>query len=219
MAKLHLGCGQRYFEGYVNIDYPLSEHSVQQTTVADVQANLFELYYEPATIDEVRLHHVFEHFSRAQACSMLATWNFWLKEQGRVHIEVPDFEKTAKAVLKLFATEQEQAVGLRHIFGSQEAHWAVHYEGYTAKRLKNLLEVFGFKTIEIKQSRYLNTYNLEVVAQKVKKMNTQDCRTAARNYLSSFMVADVESEQLMLQTWMNDFEKHFARINPVNGKH
>src|SRR5438477_9516222 len=99
--KLHLGCGQSYFEGYVNIDYPLSEHSVMKTSVADQFGNLFELNYAPETIEEVRLHHVFEHFTRAQACAMLASWNSWLKPGGIIHIEVPDFEKTAKAVLRM----------------------------------------------------------------------------------------------------------------------
>ena len=150
--KLHLGCGQRYFEGYVNIDYPLSEHSVQQTSVADELANLFELKYKPSSIEEVRLHHVFEHFTRAQACALLASWNSWLSDNGVVHIEVPDFERTARAVLRLLSSNKAQSVGLRHIFGSQEAHWAVHYEGYTGKRLKRFLEIYGYETKKICRS-------------------------------------------------------------------
>ncbi len=133
--KLHLGCGQRYFEGYVNIDYPLSEHSVQQTSIADQFANLTELNYKSNSIDEVRLHHVFEHFTRATACALLASWNSWLTNNGVLHIEVPDFQKTGKVALSKFSSEKERAVAIRHIFGSQEAHWAVHYEGYTSDSL------------------------------------------------------------------------------------
>jgi predicted SAM-dependent methyltransferase len=205
--KLHLGCGQRYFEGYINIDYPLSEHSVQQTSVADQFANLFELRYQPGTVEEVRLHHVFEHFTRAQACALLASWNSWLKAGGIVHIEVPDFEKTARAVLKRFSnTNKIQSVGLRHIFGSQEAHWAVHYEGYTAKRMQHLLERFGYHVKEIKQTRYMDTYNLEVIAAKTKNLSKEQSHEATRNYLSDFLVADVESERTLLDTWMKDYD-------------
>ena len=75
--KLHLGCGQRHFEGYVNIDYPLSEHSVQQTSISDEYANLLELRYKPNSIEEVRLHHVFEHFPRAVAAALLYSWSTW----------------------------------------------------------------------------------------------------------------------------------------------
>ena len=30
MTRLHLGCGTRYLDGYVNIDYPPSEHTVRE---------------------------------------------------------------------------------------------------------------------------------------------------------------------------------------------
>src|SRR5215471_235356 len=149
--RLHLGCGERYFPGYINLDYPLTEHSVQRKSVADQFANLLDLKYPAETIDEVRLHHVFEHFSRPHACALLAGWNSWLKPKGILHIEVPDFEETAKAVLSSFASGQAQAVGLRHIFGSQEAHWAYHLEGYTAARLGKFLEQFGFEVNNVRQ--------------------------------------------------------------------
>jgi predicted SAM-dependent methyltransferase len=209
--KLHLGCGQRYFEGYVNIDYPLSEHSVQQTSVADQFANLFELKYAPGAIEEVRLHHVFEHFTRAQACAMLASWNSWLKDRGVVHIEVPDFEKTANAVLSLFAGDKAQSVGLRHIFGSQEAHWAVHYEGYTKARMKKFLEHFGYEIGEVRQEKYLDTYNLVMIARKARALSKQECRQATEQYLAGFMVADVESERVLLKTWLQAYDEQIDK--------
>lgn len=208
--KLHLGCGQRYLQGYRNIDFPLSEHSVQQTSVADQFANLLELKYQASTIQEVRLHHVFEHFTKAQACALLASWNSWLNIDGVIHIEVPDFEETARAVLDGIAGNQAQSVGLRHIFGSQEAHWAIHYEGYTAKRLSKLLELYGYQVRKVNQVRYLDTYNLEVIARKARTLSRNECRNAALEYLMGFMVADVESERTLLGIWINDYD---AQIN------
>jgi hypothetical protein len=209
--KLHLGCGQRYFEGYKNIDYPLSEHSVQQTSVADEFANLFELKYPAGTIDEVRLHHVFEHFSRAQACALLAAWNSWIKPGGVVHIEVPDFERTAKAVLSMLSSNKAKSVGLRHIFGSQEAHWALHYEGYTPKRIKRFLALYGFDVKKTKLVRYLDIYNLEVIAHKKRSFTLDEFRAISQKYLSEFMVADVPSEKILLETWMKDYEEQVKK--------
>ncbi|HSH65444.1 MAG TPA: hypothetical protein VLB84_06510 [Bacteroidia bacterium] len=205
--KLHLGCGQRYFEGYTNIDYPLSEHSVQQTTIADEYANLLELRYQPGTIDEVRLHHVFEHFSRATALALLYSWNTWLKKNATLRIEVPDFEKTGKVALSRFSSKKAKAVAMRHIFGSQEAHWAVHFEGYTPSSLRAVIELYGFRVLEIKKNSHMGTYNIDVIATKVKDLSFTEAKTITRNYLNGYLVADVESERLMLDIWMNDFEK------------
>ena len=77
--KLHLGCGQRYLEGYVNIDFPAAEHTVQEQSVADRHADLLCLSYPAGSIDEIRLHHVFEHFDRHTACALMASWQSWLK--------------------------------------------------------------------------------------------------------------------------------------------
>jgi predicted SAM-dependent methyltransferase len=96
--KLHLGCGQKYMEGYINIDYPSSEHTIQQTSVADEFHNLYELKYSAQSIEEIRLHHVFEHFERMSACAFMAAWNSWLKLGGILRIEVPDFETTFKVL-------------------------------------------------------------------------------------------------------------------------
>ncbi len=213
--KLHLGCGQYKLEGYHNIDYPLSEHSVQIESIADEHADLLALNYSVASISEVRLHHVFEHFTRAHTCALLASWNSWLSIKGKVRIEVPDFQRTAKAVIGIFADSKAQSVGLRHIFGSQEAHWANHYEGYTIKRLQKLTELFGYRTLETSKNEWMHTYNIEIIVEKVRSITRKESEEAAKKYLSSFMVDDSESEQKLLAKWMDDFnlqlQKSYAK--------
>jgi hypothetical protein len=209
--KLHLGCGQRYFEGYVNIDYPLSEHSVQQNSVADLQYNLLELKYDRKSIDEVRLHHVFEHFSRSQACALLASWNSWLKINGKLTIEVPDFDKTAKKYFSSFTSSRKKNIALRHIFGSQEAHWAVHFEGYSKKLFKNILPLFGYKIEKFDFNSWKGTYNIVVYAIKVNDINKEEASAAAKKYLAEYMVSDTQSEQVLLNTWIVDFESQLLK--------
>jgi predicted SAM-dependent methyltransferase len=214
--KLHLGCGQRYFNGYINIDYPLTEHSAQQTSVADEFANLFELCYTEGSVDEVRLHHVFEHFSRAQACALLVSWNSWLKVGGILHIEVPDFKRTAQAAISSFSSSCKKFVALRHIFGSQEAHWAVHYQGYSKFLLVNILETFGFKIKKVSYNNWKGTYNIEIIAVKALEITESEGYKATTKYLSQYMVSNVESEQTLLKTWLGEYEKQlektFAKI-------
>jgi predicted SAM-dependent methyltransferase len=210
--KLHLGCGQKYFDGYINIDYPPSEHTVMNETVADEFHNLLELKYPVNSIEEVRLHHVFEHFPRSVAAALLASWNSWLKKDGILRIEVPDFYKTARSIFNPFCDESQKAIAMRHIFGSQEAHWAVHYDGYTQSNLKILLENFGFKINNFLPNSWKGTtHNIEVIATKIKDLNPDSSYQAAERYLAKFMVDKSESEQAQLAKWLHDYKNQFSK--------
>jgi hypothetical protein len=209
--KLHLGCGQKYLEGYTNIDFPGSEHTVQQTSVADKFYNLYDLQYDTGTIAEVRLHHVFEHFERVNACAFVASWNSWLMPKGILRIEVPDFEMTFRKNMNFFNRHKHEGIALRHIFGSQEASWAVHYEGYSKKRLEKLLTAFGFKIIACNQFQYKRTFNIEVVAEKIKDVPRSQAVAEARSYLADYLVDQSDSEKRMLDIWMTNFEKQLGK--------
>ncbi len=204
--KLHLGCGQVYLEGYVNIDYPLSEHTVQQKTVADKFADLTTLTYKSETIDEVRLHHVFEHFPRTTALGLLAAWHSWLKKDGKIHIEVPDFNASARHVLSPLVSQKHRKLAIRHIFGSNEAPWAVHYDGWSKKRFEEIFKVIGFSLDKVQKTSYKGTYNITVIGTK----NSKTCSRPVviqrvRAYLDDFTVDDSDFESRLLDIWMRDF--------------
>ena len=205
--KLHLGCGLVYLDGYINIDYPLDNHSVQDKSVADIYSNLLELKYPEGTIEEIRLHHVFEHFSRAQALALLANWNAWLKVGGLLRIETPDFFISAIQVLNPFRSFSSRMSTMRHIFGSQEAHWANHYEGYNKKLYKFILPKFGFKIIEIKKNAWKGTYNIEIIAVKNHDINVESALNSANLIFKNYMVDDSNGENLLLKYWNSEFKK------------
>lgn len=209
--KLHLGCGLKYMEGYVNIDFPLSEHTIQEKSVADEFHNLYELNYKPGTISEVRLHHVFEHFERMAACAFMAGWNSWLKAGGILHIEVPDFETTFKKNFSMLNGTKHEGVGLRHIFGSQEASWAVHYEGYSKYRLTKIFTAFGFEVVEVKRNSHMRTYNIEVIGKKVKSLSYEEALKNGAEYLRDYMVDQGPSEIEMHKVWCGNFENQLKK--------
>lgn len=209
--KLHLGCGQRYFEGYVNIDYPLTEHSVQQKSIADIHANLQEISYPSNSIDEVRLHHVFEHFSRPESLAMITIWNSWLKEDGVLIIEVPDFYRSVFEYFNPLRSKYRKAVALRHIFGSQEAHWAVHFEGYSKKLFKEILPIFGYKIEKFEFNNWKGTYNILVQAKKNRSITYDDAISSAKSHLSKYLVSNTESEIVLLDKWVEDFKNQLTR--------
>ncbi len=209
--KLHLGCGQKYINGYVNIDFPSTEHTVQQNSVADEFHNLYDLTYKKGTIKEVRLHHVFEHFERVCACAFLASWNSWLEPNGIVHIEVPDFETSFRKNFSFSNRKKFEGIGLRHIFGSQEATWAVHYEGYSKKRLIKIFNAFGFEVQSVNQYEYKRTFNIEIIGKKMKAITYEDSISAAKLYLTDYLVDQSESEQIMLKVWLTNFENQLKK--------
>lgn len=214
--KLHLGCGQRYFEGYVNIDYPLTEHSVQKESIADVQANLQELQYPNNTVDEIRLHHVFEHFSRPDSLAMLTIWNSWLKKDGILIIEVPNFSRSAIEFINPFRSSSRKSVALRHIFGSQEAHWAVHFEGYSKRLFREILPKFGYKIEKFEFNNWKGTYNILVKAKKVENILLEDAINSAKSHLINYLVSKTESEIVLLDKWIGDFRNQLIRSSFIS---
>jgi hypothetical protein len=209
-VKIHLGCGQKYLQGYVNIDFSPSEHSVQVETVADQHADILELSYPANSIDEIRLHHVFEHFSRPVACALISGWSSWLKVGGKLHLEVPDFQKTARVILSPFTSFRKKAIAERHLFGSHEARWAIHCEGYTPMMLREMLLCFGYDIITVRKNSWEGTYNFEMLATRSGREMTHDDLTAsAREYLGNYLLD--KSEETLLLVWMNQFANQLER--------
>jgi hypothetical protein len=213
--KLHLGCGERYLEGYRNIDYPPSEHTVQTRTRVDEYADIRELAYPRASIEEVRLHHVFEHFTRPVALALLTAWNAWLEPGGTLRIEVPDFDRTARRVLSPLTSEKQRGVALRHIFGSQEAAWALHLEGWSGKRLEKTAEAFGFGVLERRKNRFMGTYNVDLSFKRMVELTAADARSAARERLLNYLVDDNSPSELrILDVWMAAYDEQVKKSWP-----
>jgi len=212
IKKLHLGCGERYLPGYINIDFPADKHSVQKRVVADRLIDIRRLKCTPQSIDEIRLHHVFEHFPRSVACALLVVWYTWLKTGGVLRIEVPDLEQMAKNITNRFLTTRKKMVAERHIFGSQEASWALHFAGYTPQRLSDFLKKYGFEVERIKKNHWKGTSNIEVFAVKSDRLITlNDFEKITRKYLGQFLLDNSASERKLLEVWMNIYQNQIKK--------
>jgi hypothetical protein len=145
-AHVHLGCGDVRLPGYLNVDLPPAQGVASGTSRPDVEADVLSVACPARSLAEVRLHHLFEHFDRATALALLLRWYGWLRPGGYVTIETPDFE----ACVDGFAgrTPQQQSVILRHVFGSQEAPWAEHLDGWSPRRFREVLGELGFVGVQ-----------------------------------------------------------------------
>ena len=165
--RLHLGCGEQYLDGYINIDYPPSKHNVMKVK-ADISADLIKLYFPEESVDEIRLHHVFEHFSRVTALSMLIKWHNWLKIGGKLYIETPDLIGSAKTLLSGASWKTKMSV-IRHLAGDQAASWAYHIDQWFPERFEHSLRKLEFdpvktRTFSWQHEPYLS--NVEAIAIK-----------------------------------------------------
>jgi len=224
--KLHLGSGTKYLDGYINIDFPQSEHSVIEVK-ADIYKDIRKLEYDDDSVDEIRTHHVLEHFSRQEALKLLAQWRRWLKPHGLLHIETPDFKKSAEAYIN--AGKKRRFELGRHIFGSQEAKWAYHLDFWDAGKFRYVLGKLGFVNIRLKRFDnvlaqrfhrvpFLNIVgnvlprsfykkygghklpNIEVKA--LKSVGPIEEREAIREILSLYLVG--REDERLLDVWMKD---------------
>jgi len=143
LNKLHLGCGSNYLMGYTNVDYPQDYTIQNRQRMPDIEIDFTKIELPRAYFEEIRLHHVFEHFQRTQAIALLCQWNEALKNDGLLVLAMPDINKCISEYSTANKSRKKQL--LRHMWGSHEAFWATHHEGYDPEIVAELLAATGYK--------------------------------------------------------------------------
>ncbi len=145
LIKYHLGCGTKYLEGFLNVDFAPSQHTtVDGKLNADLYADILTLKYLPASV--IESHHVFEHFNYVDSFILLIKWTRSLVIGGMLHLDVPDVERLAMALIQ-GPTEKMFRV-MRYLYGDQSEAWAYHINGWTPKMLQSVLTNFGYTITE-----------------------------------------------------------------------
>jgi len=138
--KLNLGCGSRFKDGYINIDFDSIDEIKKRYPNIDindnckfVQCNILELPYENGTVDEIRAEAILEHLSFKEESLFFAEAKRVLKKGGILNFSVPDFEVlitkwiVAKDDWKDFFRDDDEAIKQEHWFGqysySQDNRW------------------------------------------------------------------------------------------------
>ncbi len=140
IRKLHLGCGTKHMEGFINVD--INTHSA-----VDVIADLRNLESFPdSSIDLIYACHVLEHFGRWEVEDVLNEWSRVLAPGGVIRLAVPDFAQCAKLYHeKGLEDGLSGLVGL--IVGGQRDQYDYHKSVFDFELLKRLLENAGFHSM------------------------------------------------------------------------
>lgn len=213
--RIHLGCGEQHFDGYINIDYPSSEHTVQSRVGADVFANISALYLPTESIREIRNHHMFEHFDRQRALALLCSWANALIVGGELHIETPDFE-AGIALWQQISDYHSRQIILRHLYGSHEAHWTYHYDGWYPEKFRRVFEALGLDIVRIETPRNGIITNVVVHARKNGPLSLDQLAAASKNILRQSMVG--AGDELMWNEWCRQFDVALSQLFPAPGQ-
>jgi hypothetical protein len=155
---------------------------------------------------------VFEHFTRPVACALLASWFSWLRPGGTLHIEVPDLRRTARILVSPLSSFHAKAVAERHLFGSHEASWAAHLEGYSRGSLREMLSHFGFNVSKVRSNSWRGTYNVGLFAMKTPKILSREAfDRIASDYLERFLLDNSPSELKLHKVWMEAYQTQLER--------
>lgn len=159
--KLHLGCGNRLFEGYVNVDGDYMSHN-PDVTLHDITS----AYPIPDnSVDEILSVHVIEHISREQVPPMFREWYRILKSGGSVAVEWPDLLKMCQYIAQnpeCLYTEDRKVMKrtIGGIFGDSVKYpdpAMLHKWGYSAESMSRLFTAAGFSRVYVEPNHYSKT--------------------------------------------------------------
>ncbi len=132
--KLHIGCGNRYFEGWTNLD--ILEGTADVIDDARVLSKIPD-----SSCDIIYAAHVLEHFGRHEVNEVITVWFKKLKKGGILRLSVPDFEK----IVKMYSKGTDLKTLLGYICGGQKDDFDFHKMIFDESTLSELLHNAGFK--------------------------------------------------------------------------
>jgi hypothetical protein len=157
--KIHLGCGNDYLPGYINIDaYPESK--------ADLIMDSKKLTLFPDNcVEVIESYHFFEHLQLHEARESLKEWIRILKPGGMVVIELPNLAVCAQEIGKHFNPKDGIDLAMAGIFSypalvEKQGYGMIHKWGWTPETLGAELSSVGFVNVgqhPIKQTWRLGT--------------------------------------------------------------
>lgn len=142
--KLDLGSGnpdqgERQPEGYVLND-------VQMHKNIDLVCNILHVrkFVPDGYCSEVRMSHVWEHFTIKEGIDILKICHKLLEPGGKLLIYVPNFRWHADLVV----TGNDE-MGVHYAFGGQLDKYDQHKTGFTTKIIRKRLEENGFRVTQM----------------------------------------------------------------------
>jgi len=141
--KLHIGCGGKRLDGFINSD-------IVKTKASDIIMDVTKKFpYPDNSIDEIFTAHMLEHLYKSEAILFLRECQRVLKPKGLLRIDIPILDRIINNWVKA-----PNDVGLvNFLYGIQSSPPNFHRYGYTKASFEKLLNEHGFELVNMKDGR------------------------------------------------------------------
>lgn len=115
LRKLHLGCGNVFLPGYLNVDITTSFRGLDEPDFTSDVRHMPDL--ESHSFDEVYASHVLEHIEFSDVVLTLTEWRRLLRPAGILRLAVPDLDAEIDHCLRDASEAWRTRLSLRSLFG------------------------------------------------------------------------------------------------------
>lgn len=164
--KLHLGCGSKIKEGWVNID---AVPELKPDIVHDISR---PLPFADLSAGEVLAEDLLEHFDKYMRYIVFYQWTKVLMIDGIITIRVPNFKKLLWRYFKFGYDKFVDQVFGETMWNSEvyTSHFGGHKWGYSQQTLEDFVKQFHIIPTRIT----LDGLNIELVGRKEKHLSEDD---------------------------------------------
>lgn len=153
-ACVHLGCGTRVIDGWLNVD--LLPHT---SSIVGFNLRTGMPFLENESIDLIYHEHFFEHLDRRSARRLLADCRRVMKPGAWMRISMPDLDRMVRRYLSGWADDEGEFREYRHaLYGDQlldtpgemlnlSMRGFEHEFVYGEKDIVRMLELNGFRNV------------------------------------------------------------------------
>lgn len=145
--KLHLGCGTKKMQGWVNID---SVKGVSPDLVHDLRQ---PFPYADLSVEEILAEDLLEHFDKYMRVQVFSEWARVLSVGGKVVIQVPNLQKVLfNRYFKFRFDDLADTIFGENLWNGKVyiGDFGNHKWGYSPKTLSVFVGQFGIKPLEVK---------------------------------------------------------------------
>ena len=188
--KIHLGCGNVYKKGYVNVD-------AYDESVADKIMFAHQLEFEDNVAKLIECIQMIEHLGAAKSIYAVSEMFRVLQPEGILVIETPDIEKAFQRFLK--KGEEDRKYLMNWIYGL-DIPGMLHRYCFPMELLSRMLQEAGFVDVKITQiNSKSNQPALRAICRKPKQYVMYQTISRMRRRLAESGVVDLDDQVKTLE--------------------